>query len=116
MEPWLWAVVLKPLIGGLVLLLICAPVRWGAQRFLPEGRTKRTLLSSKPLLYLAYVFWPALIALVLIGLTLEVIRKPEDLIWLPAIIAIFAIAIWLDKGVIFRKSTLPQTQQGEPKR
>lgn len=41
---WLLAVVFKPLACALVALLICAPVRWSVQKYIPEGRLKRFLL------------------------------------------------------------------------
>lgn len=45
MEPWLIAVVLRPL-GSLVLFgLICLPARLAVQRWVPPGRLKSLLLK-----------------------------------------------------------------------
>jgi hypothetical protein len=122
MEPWLLAVILKPLVGGLFLLLVCAPTRWAAIKFLPEGRLKRVLLSSKPLLYLAYVFWPALILLGLVILTVEVNRDPTQLPLALLFVAFISCIAWLDRRAIAKalnlggKTGLPQYQPDESKR
>jgi hypothetical protein len=44
MEPWEWAILLRPLLALVVLAAICIPVRLAAQRWIPEGRIKRLLL------------------------------------------------------------------------
>jgi hypothetical protein len=48
MEPWLLAVIFKPLACALVAFLICAPVRWLAIKLIPEGKLKRLLLWRIP--------------------------------------------------------------------
>jgi hypothetical protein len=44
MEPWMWALLLKPVAALIFLGLICLPVRIAVQRFFPEGKLKRLLL------------------------------------------------------------------------
>ena len=44
MEPWQWAIYLRPFVLLAVILLVCLPIRLAAQRYLPEGKVKRLLL------------------------------------------------------------------------
>ena len=44
MEPWMWAILLKPLAALVLFGLICLPARIVVQRYLPEGWIKRILL------------------------------------------------------------------------
>lgn len=39
----MWAAFLKPIVGGLLILIICVPVRWLAMRYIPQGRIKNIL-------------------------------------------------------------------------
>ena len=45
MDTWLLAALLKPLAVILVAFLICAPVRYLAKKYLPEGELKKLLLT-----------------------------------------------------------------------
>lgn len=44
MEPYVLAMILKPLIALIILLCIVAPLKWLFVRYFPNGRIKRLLL------------------------------------------------------------------------
>lgn len=48
MEPWMWAVLLKPFAFLVLAVLVLIPARMAAQRFIPEGKLKRILLWRIP--------------------------------------------------------------------
>lgn len=43
-EPWQWAIVLKPLVFFILAGLVLYPARRAVMRWLPEGKLKRLLL------------------------------------------------------------------------
>lgn len=45
MEPWVWAVLLKPFAALFLFGVICLPFRLLVQRRMKEGRLKRLLLK-----------------------------------------------------------------------
>jgi len=45
MEPWLLALILKPLVFLLIMAVIVAPLKYLFVKHFPEGRVKRVLLT-----------------------------------------------------------------------
>lgn len=43
---WLLAIVIKPLVALVLFGLICLPARLAVQRWMPEGKVKRLLLTD----------------------------------------------------------------------
>lgn len=46
MEPWIWAIVLKPIVALVVIGGIATPIRVAVQKWMPDSKLKRLLLFS----------------------------------------------------------------------
>lgn len=46
MEPWHIALLIKPLVAFVILVLIALPIRMAVKRWMPECKLKRILLFS----------------------------------------------------------------------
>lgn len=57
MEPWHWAVLLKPLALIFFVGAVVYPIRWACRRYVPEGRFKRILFDERVGTWYAYVWW-----------------------------------------------------------
>lgn len=47
MEPWIYALILKPFAVLLVFGGICLPIRWAVNRWMREGKLKTLLLKHR---------------------------------------------------------------------